>query len=121
MDFQTSNRFYHNGKMNTNDPLGKRVIKSQSGVPIPLKDRDFDIMVDQGFVEPKQRNTDEQLSKLIDKNVHYSKDIPYSYWQEKVNSGAFYKSVSNNDAATSFNKNNKFLKEEFKNYTHTLG
>lgn len=102
------------------EPLGKRVIKSQDGKPIPLEDRDFEVMVDAGFMEPRQKNTDEELRQLVDNNVHYSKDVPYSYWQEKLESGAFYMSEKGGGQG-SFAKNNKFLKEEFKDYRHTLG
>lgn len=33
------------------EPIGKRVIKDQDGNPIPLDNRDFEIMTDMGFIE----------------------------------------------------------------------
>ena len=48
------------------EPLGKRVIKSQDGKAIPLEDRDFEGMVDAGFMEPRQKNNDKELKQLVD-------------------------------------------------------
>lgn len=112
---------YHTEKDFGFEPIGKRVIKDQDGNPIPLDNRDFEIMTDMGFIERPQNNTDKELNKLLDTNAHYSKDIPYSYWQEKANSGCFYNSKADPAAKTQFGKNNEFLKSEFKHFTHTKG
>ena len=119
--YQTTNQVEHGEKGFGTEPIGKRVIKDQDGKPIPLSERDFELMTDATFIQRPQRNTDDQLSKLIDTNAHYTKDIPYSYWQEKLNSGAFYNSKPNPNSNTAFARNNEFLKAEFKDYTHTLG
>lgn len=63
-----------------------------------------------------QINTDQELRLLIDPTKHYSKDIPYSFWVEKQNQGAFYNSRMA-DQGQSFSRNNDFLKE-FHHYTH---
>ena len=47
---------------------------------------------------------------MLDTNAHYTTDIPYTYWQEKVNNGVFYNSKSS--ANQPFARNNEFLKNE---------
>lgn len=55
---------------------------------------------------------------LVDPKVHYSKDVPYSYWVEKQHTGAFYNSKPA-DSLRAFNRNNGFL-NEFHHYTHKM-
>lgn len=60
---ETTNSVNHCAKPFGTDPIGKRVIKDQDGKPIPLSERDFDLMTDQAFIERPQRSTDEELKK----------------------------------------------------------
>jgi len=119
VEMTTTNLSNHCVKPFSKDPIGKRVIKDQDGKPIPLGERDFDLMTDAQFIDRPQKQSDEELKKLIDMNAHYTSDIPYSYWQEKVNTGAFYNSKPGANSHTAFAKNNDFLKTNFKSYTHT--
>lgn len=119
--YATTNQVEHGPKPFGTEPIGKKVIKDQDGKPIPLSERDFELMTDAQFISRPQRNTDDQLTKLLDTNAHYTKDVPYSYWQEKLNSGCFYNSKADPNSTSAFARNNEFLKKEFKDYTHTLG
>ena len=116
MNFETTYKTYHDKKEPVDLNFGRRVMKDIDGNNLKRTARDTDLLKDIGFLKTPQQNTDEELKKLIDPNVHYTQDQPMSYWMEKLNHQNYYKSNTNNNLRP-FNKDNSFLKE-FHHYTH---
>lgn len=92
-------------------------MKDIDGKQLQSEARDIDLLTDFELLPRPQQNTDEELKKLVNTEVHYSKDVPMTYWVEKLNHGNFYKSTHSANEQTAFAKNNSFLKE-FHDYTH---
>lgn len=86
-------------------------MKDTDGKKLSANARDVDLLTDYEFLERPQQNTDEELKKLVNPDLHYSKDQPMSFWVEKLNHGNFYKSVHADQKGNPFAKNNEFLTE----------
>lgn len=94
-------------------------MKDINGNTLTTADRDIDLLVDKNLLQRPQQNTDEELLNFIDPTIHYTKDIPMTYWQERIQHGNFYASKPSS-LVDPFKKDNSFLKQ-FHHYKHSNG
>jgi len=102
-------------KDGSNNVVGRRVMKDQNGRVVGSENRDEDLLVDHGLLK-RSALTDEKELQAAFQGEKYETAKPYTFWVEKLDDGAYYKSKETTGTAP-FTKNNEFLKT-FHQYTH---
>jgi hypothetical protein len=95
--------------------IGRKVMRDQDGKSLLPNTRDEDLLVDHGYLNRQPLANDKDLQKAVKKESYVTAQ-PYTFWQEKVNDGAYYASKATGDNVP-FSRNNDFLKT-YPNYTH---
>jgi len=96
--------------------IGRKVMRDQDGKSLLPDTRDEDLLVDHGYLNRQPLASEKELQAAVKKESYVTAQ-PYTFWQEKVNDGAYYVSKQTGDHAP-FTRNNDFLKG-YPNYTHT--
>eukprot|EP00825_Cyclidium_porcatum_P023183 TRINITY_DN2549_c0_g1_i3.p1 TRINITY_DN2549_c0_g1~~TRINITY_DN2549_c0_g1_i3.p1 ORF type:complete len:303 (+),score=74.77 TRINITY_DN2549_c0_g1_i3:190-1098(+) len=114
----TKSEFSYKDITQTQNTVGKRVMKTQDGVPVPQQSVDYDLTNDMGFIEKPAFLTDESLKQQLPKGESYLTQQPITFWAEKQKDGCFYMSKGNDlNNKLTFNLNNEFVKQ-YSHYTH---
>ena len=81
--FETTNMAVHKKMDYCQNTVGRKVMKTQDGVPVSINVKDEQLVVEHGTWRRLQRATDDDLAQRVPKG-DYTTQVPVTHWTHNL-------------------------------------